>query len=218
VPTTVTTLNLKGGSGKTTATAYSAHALHELGARVYAIDADPQQSLLRWAEKARFPFPCVAKPSRRLHVEVPGIVDERFNIVFIDTPPTADEQTVDGEQRLGARSIALSAVRAASHVLIPIAPTPHEYERLRMVRALLDDAADLDARFEVGVLLVRTVANAASTGVWRDQMIRDGWRVLSPVVPRREEYAQSLGLPVEHAAATGYGDAMAELLDSGGVA
>jgi chromosome partitioning protein len=211
---TIATLNLKGGTGKTTTTAFVAHALHELGARVLAVDADPQASLSRWCEAAGFPFSCIAKPSRRLHVELPGIVGRQWNAVVIDTPPNVDEQHLGTEHSIGRRSISLSAVRAATHVLIPLSPSPHDYERLRTVRLLLEDAQDLDAQFQVGVLLVRTIAGAASTEVWRTRIVKDGWRVLRPQVPRREVYAQSLGQPVVNAAATGYGDAIAELLDA----
>jgi chromosome partitioning protein len=213
VPTTLTVTNLKGGTGKTTSAAYVAHALHEAGARVIAVDADPQASLLKWSEAADFPFAVIAKPSGKLHKDLPGIVGDRWTHVVIDTPPTIEERTVDGEKRISPRSIALSAIRAASHVLIPIAPTPVEYERLRALRDVLDDAEDVGARFAAGVLLVRTVAGAGSTVGYREAMASTGWHVLRPHVPRREQYAQAFGAPIERAGATGYGDAALELLD-----
>lgn len=203
MPTTLTVVNLKGGSGKTTTAAYAAHALHELGARVLAVDADPQASLLKWSEAAGWPFPCVALPSAKIHRELAGIVGDRWQVVVIDTPPTEH-----------GRAIALSAVRAATHVLVPVAPSPIEYERLRDLRTLLDDASDLDAEFRHGVLLVRTIAGAVSTEVYREVMAADGWRVLRPQVSRLERYAQSFGAPIERAAATGYGDAVTELLEA----
>lgn len=46
------TVNLKGGTGKTTSAVYLALALARCG-RTLLIDADPQQSALRWSELAR---------------------------------------------------------------------------------------------------------------------------------------------------------------------
>jgi chromosome partitioning protein len=200
VPVTLTIAQLKGGAGKTTTAAHVAHAQHEQGWRVLAVDADPQGSLYTWHAAAGFPFPAVQMPSARLHRDLPGIVGDRYDVVVVDTPGTEH-----------GRAITLSAVRAASHVLVPCAPGLIEYERLRALRDLLDDAADLEVRPEVAVLLVRTVSRL-SRSIYREQMTADGWRVLDVSVARLERFAQAFGGPVERAAATGYGDAVAELL------
>lgn len=197
-------VNLKGGSGKTTTAAFVAHALHERGLRVLAVDADPQGSLLSWQETAGWPFPCVALPSAELHRDVPGVAGDWFDVVVVDTPPTEH-----------GRPIALSAVRAATHVLVPVAPTPVEYQRLAALATLFEDATDLRPDGQppaVGVLLVRTVAGAASTAVYRQVMTRDGWPVLRGHVARLERFAMAFGEPIELATHTGYGDAVAELL------
>lgn len=201
-PTTLAVVNLKGGAGKTTTAAFVAHALHERGRAVLVVDADPQGSALKWHEVADWPFPCVGMDSAKLHRAIPGVAGDRFDTVVIDTPGTEH-----------GRGITLSAVRAATHVLIPTAPTPVEYERLRGLRTLLDDAADLDAEFEHGVLLTRAVTSASSTDVFRELMTGDGWRVLRAAVPRLERFAQSFGSPVAGAGLTGYGYAADELLE-----
>lgn len=192
-------VNLKGGAGKTTTAGYAAHALHELGRRVLAIDADQQGSLFEWHKATAFPFPCTPYPSGRLHADLAGF-QGLADAVVIDTPGTEH-----------GRGIALSALLAATHVLIPCAPTPVEFERLRDLRPLLDQAVNLGAEFEHGVLLTRAVTGASSTQVYRDVMTGDGWRVLRPVVARLERFAQAVGEPVVRAAQTGYGDAVIEL-------
>src|SRR4051794_6939223 len=102
---------MKGGTGKTTSTAYLAHALTERGRRVLALDADPQGSLLRGAEFGGWTIPVERwSPGRA------GDVAEQGWDVVIDTPPT--------DQSLGRVE---SAVRESSHVVVPIAPTPAEY-------------------------------------------------------------------------------------------
>lgn len=200
-------VNLKGGTGKTTTAAFAAHALHERGLRVLAVDADPQGSLFTWHQAADWPFPCVQLPSAKLHRELDGLTGDSYDVVVVDTPPTEH-----------GRAIALSAVRAASHVLVPVAPTPMEYQRLAALATLFEDATDLRADGEppaIGVLLVRTRAGAASTNVYRQAMTGDGWPVLRATVPLWEAYGQAMGEPITGAAGTGYGDAVAELLGTG---
>jgi chromosome partitioning protein len=201
----LTTANLKGGTTKTTSAVFLAHALTERDERVILVDADPQGSALRWHEySGGFPFPVVRLDSGRLHRDLAGIVDERYSAVVIDTPP------LEGHQ-----GIVLSAMRAATHVLVPCAPTPIEYERLAAVRQALTEAAELrrdESEPISAVLLTRTVAGAASTAAHRETMSRDGWHVLSATVGRLERYSQAYGDPVERASATAYGDAVAELL------
>jgi chromosome partitioning protein len=205
VTTTISVIDLKGGSGKTTSAAFVLHVLHAWGWPVLGVDADPQQSLLDWHGIADWPFPVVALPSERLHRDLDGITGDRFAARVIDTPPTEH-----------GKAIALSAARAATHVVIPVAPSPIEYKRLPDVAKLLNEAASLRpdgvAPAREAVLLVRTVAGAASTQVYRDYMVEDGWRVLGGEVRRLERYSQSFGGPVLDAANSAYGDAVRELL------
>ena len=107
-----------------------------------------------------------------------------------------------------------SAIRLATHILVPLAPTGMEYARLAAIREVADDAAALAPGDppQLAVVLTRTVPNAASTEVYRQMLTDDGVRVLGPTVGRLERYAQAFGLPIANAAATAYGDIAAELL------
>jgi chromosome partitioning protein len=197
----VAVVHTKGGVGKTTAAGLGAYALHERGLRVLAVDADPQQSLWGWHADAPFPFRIACLPSRRLHLDVPGNVG-RAQVVVIDTPGTAH-----------GRPITLSALLAATHVLVPMAPHGVEHREMHVVRALLDEAADIrPTPARLGVLMVRVKGSAASGPAFRAQLLADGWPVLRGQAGDYERFAQAVGGPVEHAARTAYGDAMAELL------
>lgn len=204
-PIVLTVANLKGGAGKTTTAVFCAHVLHERGRHVLLVDADPQCSALTWSELAGFPFHTVAKPSKRLHAELPSLIAGRWDAVVIDTPPRDDQV-----------AIVASALRASSHRLVPCAPTGMEVERLRRLAEVLDDADTLRATGEpepaTAVLLNRTVPHAAMTVVYREQMRRDGWRVLAAAVGRLERFAQAYGEPVERATESSYGDAVTELV------
>jgi len=209
--TTISVINLKGGSSKTTSAAYVAHAAHEQGRRVFALDADPQASLLHWHEVVRFPFPVAGLASAKLHRDLSGIVGDRFDLVVIDTPPVGPESTP------ASQLIAHSAALVATHVLVPIAPTGSEYERLGAVKAMLDQAAEMridGVTPRTAVLLTRCVPGASATETYRRLIREDGWSVMATRVGNLQRFAQALGLPVERAAATAYGDAMTELLVS----
>lgn len=202
----LTLANLKGGSTKTTSAVFSAHVLAERGMRVLLVDADPQGSALRWHEYAEgFPFPVISLSTGRLHRDLDGITGDRYDAAVIDTPPLEDH-----------RAVVVSALRRATHVLVPCAPTPIEYERLSPTRTALQEAASLrrdDTEPTTGVLLTRTVAGAASTAVYRDAIREDGWHVLAGSVGRLEHFSQAYGGPIQRASATAYGDAVPELLE-----
>lgn len=203
MPTVITVANLKGGSSKTTTTAFLAQALHDAGLSVLVVDADPQSSTLRWSEASAWPMATVGLPMRTLHAQLPGLASDH-DVVVVDTPPL-DTQS----------GIVQSALRAASVVVITTAPTPMEIERVEAVRAALDDVASLRPDGQpprAVVLLTRTVAQAASTDVWRSSLTSDGWHVLTAEVRRLEAIAQAAGDPITN---TGpYAAVASEVLDA----
>lgn len=185
---TVAIVNLKGGSGKTTSAVFLAHEWMAQGGRVLLVDADPQATALRWSEQAGFAVPTLGLPVKDLHTRLPGIAGDRYDLVVIDTPPLAERS-----------GIVLSALRLADVVLVPVAPTMAEFERLGDVwEAVADVEPVRSSPANVVVLLNRTVANASSTEMVR-QAITSGtgsWagrRVLEARVPRREAIAQAFG-------------------------
>lgn len=201
-PHVITVANLKGGSSKTTTTAHLSAALHEAGLRVLTVDADPQGSCLRWSEAADWPWPTVGLPVRTLHTQLPGLVGAH-EVVVIDTPPLESQS-----------GIVASAMRAASLVVVPTAPTPIEVERLAAVRTALEDVGPVRPSGvppTAAVLLTRAVGGAASPSVWRQALSDDGWHVLKTQVPRLELLAQSYGDPIKPGGP--YGVVAEELLD-----
>jgi chromosome partitioning protein len=190
----ITCAGLKVGLGKTTTAAYCAHALAEFGHRVVLLDADPQGSLTRWATGAGWASgPAVWvepwQPRRAGDLRAAG-----WSVV-IDTPPFAD-------------GIVEHALTDATHVVVPMAPTGADYDRMPEMARLIARKAPIAAAV---VLLSRVVAGARSTREYRAALVEDGWNVLRTSVSRSEAIAQSFGAPVIRAGATGYGDAVAEL-------
>ncbi|OPX09361.1 ParA family protein [Gordonia sp. i37] len=198
----IAVVNLKGGSTKTTSAAYLLHALAESGLSVLGVDADPENcSLVRWSDLAEWATPVVGMPVKDLHRRLDA-VSEGFEAVVIDTPPMES-----------GRGIVTSAVRVATHIVIPMSPTPMDFDRLGAVLDLIDDVGPLrTAPPVVAALLTRVVTNSASGEVYRTAA-----NELVPVLPARvarlERFAQAFGCPIDDALNTAYGDALTQLLD-----
>lgn len=203
---TIVVANLKGGSTKTTTAAFVLHSLAEAGLPALGVDADGEnESLLAWSEAGEWSIPVIGMPVADLHRKLPGVVGDRYDAVVIDTPPMKER-----------RGVVASAIRIATHVLVPMAPTGMEYARISAIRELVEEAGALAVTPpQLAVVLTRTVSNAASTDVYRQMLTDDGVRVLRPTVGRLERYAQAFGLPITNAAATAYGDVADELISVG---
>ncbi|MDM2402602.1 ParA family protein [Mycobacteroides abscessus] len=201
---TIVVANLKGGSTKTTTAAFMLHALAEAGLSALGVDADGEnESLLSWSEAGGWSVPVIGLPVTDLHRKLPGIAGDRYDAVVIDTPPMKERRGVVG-----------SAIRLATHVVVPMAPTGMEYARLPAIRELVEDSAALvdETPPALCVVFTRTVSNAASTTAYRELVAGDGVRVLGPTVARLERFAQAYGSPIVDAAGTAYGEIVAELL------
>jgi chromosome partitioning protein len=191
--------NLKPGTGKTTSAVWLAHVFTLAGNSVLLVDADPSGSALEWSDlaamypglapqQAAFPFRIVALPSRELHRRLPEIA-RNDDVVIIDTPQIEDHA-----------GIARSALRYVDEVVIPCAPSPIEINRTTPVREEIADVQEIrDVPLRWAVLLNRCVARAHSTADAREALVDLGYDVLETVVPRREIYAQSFGLPINQA-------------------
>jgi chromosome partitioning protein len=191
--------NLKPGTGKTTSAVWLAHVFAQAGNSVLLVDADPSGSALEWSDlaamypalapqQAAFPFRIVALPSRELHRRLPEIA-KHDDVVIIDTPQIEDHA-----------GIARSALRYADEILIPCAPSPIEINRTTPVRDEIAEVRDVrDTPARSAVLLNRCVARAHSTSDAREALGDLGYDVLTTVVPRREVYAQSFGVPIKQA-------------------
>lgn len=183
----VTITNLKGGSGKSTTAGLLAHAWAAEGRRVIAVDADPQGTMTRWAEDGDWSIPVFGLATSKLHTELPGIVSpDRYDVAVIDTPPLELQ-----------RGIVYSAMRAATDVVVTLAPTASEWDVLPAVWEALDDVNALrDRPAPVSVLWNRVRTGTTSAGVYRDLLAEAGHYSCRSVIPLAERYAQAVGAPV----------------------
>lgn len=201
--------SLKGGSAKTTSAAYLGHVFREWGDRVLLVDADPQRSLLRWAQIAGWGIATTPLPTAKLHRDLRVVTGDRFYAVVIDTPSRDHD-----------RSIVVSALRVATHVVIPLAPTAIEYDRLATTVDAINGARDLrpDDGPEVAILLTRAAPNAAAMAAYRTVLHEDGHRVLKASIGHLQRYTHAYARPIERASASAYGDALEQFLADDAIA
>ena len=204
--------NLKPGTGKTTSAVWLAHVFSRACNSVLLVDADPSGSALEWSDLAAmdprltpqqaFPFRIVALPSRELHRRLPEIARDD-DVVIIDTPQLEDHA-----------AIARSALRYADEIVIPCAPNPIEINRTTPVRDEIAEVRDVrNTPLRSAVLLNRCVARAHSTTDAREALADMGYDVLATVVPRREVYAQSFGVPIKQTGCDVWKQVARDLID-----
>lgn len=109
----IAVLNQKGGVGKTTIATNLARALQLPGKNVLLIDGDPQGSSSDWsAARDDQPVPVVAITRPTIERDIKAISHKKDYIV-IDGAPQVD-------------SLAVSAIKAADLVLIPVQPSAYD--------------------------------------------------------------------------------------------
>src|SRR4051794_31034640 len=102
----IAVLNQKGGSGKTTIATHIARALQQEGASVLLVDSDPQGSARDWAAvRDDQPLPVVGIDRPTIERDLKQVARKDF-IVIDGAPQAAD--------------LAISAIKAADFVLIPV--------------------------------------------------------------------------------------------------
>ena len=114
----------------------------------------------------------------------PGIVDSaRFDVVVVDSPPLGQE-----------RGIVHSAMRAATDVVVTLAPTSPEWSALPRVWAAARDVDCLRTRTApTSVLWNRVRVGTTAAQVYRELLADAGHYCLRAAIPTRERSAQLVG-------------------------
>src|SRR5512143_2997933 len=140
------TVNQKGGCGKTTLTMQLAGTLGRSGYRVLIVDADPQGTATRWAASAsdEQPFPArvagLAAAGGKVHREVKKYLND-YDYILLDCPPAVDSP------------VPQSALLIADLALIPIIPSPADLWAAAGTRTLVERALDLNPSLQARLVV-----------------------------------------------------------------
>jgi chromosome partitioning protein len=137
-------LNQKGGSGKTTIATHLARALQLEGEDVLLVDSDPQGSARDWAAAHDDqPVPVVG-------------IDRPIIEKSLKSIGRKDYIVIDGAPQIEA--LAVSAIKAADFILIPVQPSPYDVwatsDLVDLVRARVDI---LDGRLKAAFVISRAI-------------------------------------------------------------
>lgn len=154
MPTYIAVINQKGGAGKTATSVNLCGALHKLGRKVLAVDADPQQSMSDWMQQSdppKLPFAVLSMDHPQLHIKLPELADPaNFDYVVIDCPPGGQAKGAAGDQR---DRISRSAALLADFVLVPLQPNPTDFLAARRLQSLLVDLCSVKPDLQIAVVI-----------------------------------------------------------------
>ena len=171
----IAVLNQKGGAGKTTIATHLARALQIGGADVLLVDSDPQGSARDWAAvREDQPVPVVGIDRPTIDRDLKSIARKDF--VIIDGAPQAAD-------------LAVSAIKAATFILIPVQPSPYDIwataELVELVKQRIEVTdGKLQAAFVVSRAIKGTKIGAEITGALADY----GLPVLDARITQRVSY------------------------------
>jgi len=192
--------NQKGGAGKTTTCLNLAGGLVEAGYSVLVVDADPQASALNWrnnsGEENLLGFDMIALPNPTIHKDLPALASRAdYEVILIDCPP--------GGVLKGSRTddITRSAMLAAHVILIPVQPSPLDYQAAATMLPLLRDTVLYKPDLKVWILVNRRLSGMNRLGRDAKSAARtffetDGVdiRVLKTEIGARAAFAESAGV------------------------
>ncbi|WP_193187615.1 AAA family ATPase [Nisaea sediminum] len=172
----ITFVTMKGGSGKSTSAMCLGAYWHKQGAKVALIDADPAGTLVRWIEAGEDLADLAAATAGPGTVEkqIDAFLKDGFDTIIIDTPGFQSEATD-------------AAIRRADLLLIPMRPSPIDYQ-------VAADTAEHVARLStapVRFVLSQTTRGSVIARHMRAQMEDAGLQPMNVEFPARVAYGEA---------------------------
>lgn len=133
----ITIVNQKGGSGKTTTTMQLGGTLARKGHKVLIVDADPQNTAVRWsasaAESSPFPASVIGLNSsgKKIHQEIKKFVQD-YDFIIVDCPPSIESD------------IPQSALLISDLAIIPVIPSPADLWATVGIKKLIELVSPLN--------------------------------------------------------------------------
>ncbi len=194
----IAVLNQKGGSGKTTIATHLARALQLDGADVLLVDSDPQGSARDWAAVRE------DQPLTVVGIDRPTIDRDLKNVA------RKDFVVIDGAPQ--AADLAVSAIKAADFVLIPVQPSPYDiWATADLVELVKQRIEVTDGRLQAAFVVSRAIKGTKIGAEVAEALAGYGLPVLESRITQRVVYPGTAanGTTVMEAEPTG--DAAAEV-------
>lgn len=174
----IAVLNQKGGSGKTTIATHLARVFQLNGHAVLLIDSDPQGSARDWGAVQE------EQPVTVVGIDRPTIDRDLKNVA------QKDIAIIDGAPQ--AADLAVSAIKAADVVLIPVQPSPYDIWAASDLVDIVKQRIELtDGRLKAAFIVSRAIKG---TRIGQDvtQALEDyGLPVLDSRITQRVIYPES---------------------------
>jgi len=174
----VTIASLKGGSGKTTlATSLAVH-WHLQGLKPLLVDADPQRSVMRLAERdlAIGGVELLEQPDKSVWTAIKQQAP-RHGVTIVDTPGFDSDITV-------------AALAVADLVLIPVKASPLDVDRMMdTVKTLMSGVKGWSPAFRC--VLTQTIRGSVISRHIRTELAEAGFPLLVNEMPNRVAYAEA---------------------------
>lgn len=177
----IAVLNQKGGSGKTTIATHLARALQLQGSSVLLVDSDKQGSARDWsAVDESNPVTVVGLDRPTLDRDLKNISDKDF--VVIDGSPQATD-------------LAVSAIKAADFVLIPVQPSPYDIWATSDLVDLVKQRIEMtDNKLKSAFVVSRAIKNTRISGEVSEVLTEYGLPVLDAKIVQRIAYPNSAAI------------------------
>jgi chromosome partitioning protein len=173
-------LNQKGGVGKTTLSLHVASAFARSQQRVLLIDADPQQSAMKWSTVRSGPvdFAVIGMAKATLHKEIVSL-SANYDHVVIDGPPRVTE-------------LARSIIIASDVVVIPVQPSPFDVWAAAETVELIKEARVYKENLKAVIAINRKIVNTAIGRDVREALASLDVPILTADVAQRVGFAEAV--------------------------
>ncbi|MBC3864316.1 AAA family ATPase [Undibacterium jejuense] len=142
----IAVLNQKGGSGKTTIATHLARAIQLDGNSVILIDSDPQGSARDWSAAHEL------QPVSVVGIDRPTIERDLKSLA------ATDFVVIDGAPQ--AADLAVSAIKAANFILIPVQPSPYDIWATADLVDLVKQRIEVtDGKLKAAFVISRAIAH-----------------------------------------------------------
>lgn len=174
----IAVLNQKGGSGKTTIATHLARAFQLASASVVLVDSDPQGSARDWAAaREEQPLSVIGIDRPTIERDLKSLAKTDF--VVIDGAPQASD-------------LAISAIKAAHFILIPVQPSPYDIWAAADLVDLVKQRIEVtDGKLQAAFIVSRAIAGTKLGQEVADALAGYGLPVLISRIMQRVIYPGS---------------------------